>query len=275
LRTGEMSVPGSRKRNVLGVLVDAVARDSAVAAIIDAARERQRLTVSALAVHGVMTGVLDREHRYRLNHLDLVVPDGQPVRWALNLLHAARLPERVYGPDLMLDVCAKAAERGLPVYFYGSRSETLESLCRNLTARYPGLVIAGAQGSRFRRLSPPERVATVEAIRRSGAAIVFIGLGCPRQEVWAYEYGRELNIPLIAVGAAFDFHAGNLKRAPASLQRAGLEWLYRLLQEPRRLWRRYLFLNPSYLALLVVQALRLHAFDGGSATQPTHDVSYG
>ena len=266
---------GSRKHNVLGVGIDAVSRAMAVAGIVEAARERRAMAVSALAVHGVMTGVLDSEHRYRLNHLDLVVPDGQPVRWALNVLHRANLSERVYGPDLMLDVCAEAARHGLPVYFYGSRRDTLAALERNLTSRFPGLIVAGAQPSRFRTISDDERRAVVAEIENAGASIVFIGLGCPRQEVWAYEYRQSLRMPLIAVGAAFDFHAGNLKRAPAAMQRVGLEWLYRLVQEPRRLWRRYLLLNPSYLTLLLAQALRLRRFDVDSAKRPTHEVSYG
>jgi exopolysaccharide biosynthesis WecB/TagA/CpsF family protein len=260
---------------VLGVLIDAVTPRGTADAIVEAARHRRKMSVSALAVHGVMTGVLDPEHRYRLNHLDLVVADGQPVRWALNALHRAGLPERVCGPDLMLEVCARAAEQRLPIYLYGSRAETLDALCRNLTSCFPGLIVAGRQPSRFRRLSPDERRETVEAIQRSGAAILFVGLGCPRQEVWVYEYQDALDIPLVAVGAAFDYHAGNLKRAPAPLQRVGLEWLYRLAQEPRRLWRRYLLLNPSYLTLLALQASRLHRFDPQSATRPTSDLRYG
>jgi N-acetylglucosaminyldiphosphoundecaprenol N-acetyl-beta-D-mannosaminyltransferase len=268
-------VRSTPKRNVLGVLIDAVTPCAAADVIVDAARQHRRMSVSALAVHGVMTGVLDPEHRYRLNHLDLVVPDGQPVRWALNALHRAGLTERVYGPDLMLDVCARAAEQRLPIYLYGSRAETLNALGRHLTSCCPGLIVAGTQPSRFRRLSPDERRQTIEAIQRSGAAILFVGLGCPRQEVWAYEYQEALDIPLVAVGAAFDFHAGNLKRAPAPLQRVGLEWLYRLAQEPRRLWRRYLLLNPSYLVLLALQALRLHRFNPQSGIRPTSDLSYG
>ncbi len=265
----------SRKRNVLGVLVDAVTPQDAANAIIAAARDRRRLTVSALAVHGVMTGVLDPEQRYRLNHLDLVVPDGQPVRWALNLLHGSRLAERVCGPDLMFDVCTRAAEHGLSIYLYGSKPETVDLLRRNLISRVPGLAVAGARPSRFRRLSPDERTEVIEAIQQSGASIVFVGLGCPRQEVWAYEYQEALQMPLIAVGAAFDFHAGLLRRAPMALQRSGLEWLFRLAEEPRRLWRRYLLLNPSYLALLTLQSLRLHRFDPKSAIQPSSDASYG
>jgi exopolysaccharide biosynthesis WecB/TagA/CpsF family protein len=255
--------------------VDAVDYEAAVSKVVSAARTRQGMAVSALAVHGVMTGVLDDVHRYRLNQFGLIVPDGQPVRWALNLLHGAGLEDRVYGPNLMLEVCQRAAAESLPIYLYGSRPEVLESLRENLTRRFPGLRIAGSQPSRFRCLSPEEKAEVVREIRASGAAITFVGLGCPRQEVWAYEFNGELNMPVIAVGAAFDFHAGTLAQAPPALQRRGLEWLYRLLREPRRLWRRYLFLNPAYLFLLALQRTRLRRFNPATAIPPTADISYG
>src|SRR5205823_13604830 len=168
-----------------------------------AARERRPLAVSALAVHGVMTGVLDREHRYRLNHFDLLVPDGQPVRWALNALHRARLKDRVYGPTLMLKTCERAAEEGLPIFLYGSTAEVLAELQANLLRRFPTLRVAGTMPSRFRRLSAAERDETAAAIRASGAALTFVGLGCPRQEVWAFEMREALSMPVLAVGAAF------------------------------------------------------------------------
>ena len=263
------------KRSVLGILVNAIDRKGAVATIIDSAACGRGLSVSALAVHGIMTGVQDSEHKYRLNHLDVVVPDGQPVRWALNLLHGTSLPDRVCGPDLMLDICAAAAERGLPVYLYGSRPETLLRLTARLARRFPDLIIAGSRPSRFRCLTAGEKAEVIDDIRRSGAAIVFVGLGCPRQEVWAYEYRQALDTPIIAVGAAFDYHAGLLKRAPASMQRAGLEWLYRFLQEPRRLWQRYLVLNPIYVTLLGVQSVRPRKFDVNAATPPTRELMYG
>ena len=271
----EAPLPARDKRNVLGVLVNAVDRDAAVKEIVDAARARRGLSVSALAVHGVMTGVLDAEQRYRLNHLDLVVPDGQPVRWALNLLHASHLRERVYGPTLMLAVCAEAARQRLPVFLYGSRQEVLDSLSRRLEHRFPGLVIAGTRPSRFRALTPPEKTEVVAEIRESGAAITFVGLGCPRQEVWAYEYRDALAMPVLAVGAAFDFNAGLLAQAPPRLQRAGLEWAYRLAHEPGRLWRRYLLLNPAYLALLTLQVLHLRRFDPQRATAPVLELRHG
>jgi N-acetylglucosaminyldiphosphoundecaprenol N-acetyl-beta-D-mannosaminyltransferase len=263
------------KHNVLGVAVDAIDYEAAVERIAAAARAGQPLSVSALAVHGVMTGVLDAVQRHRLNHLDLVVPDGQPVRWALNALHHSELPDRVYGPTLMLRVCERAARDGQPVFLYGSRPAVVETLAGRLAERFPTLSIAGRQPSRFRSLSAEEKRALTATIRASGARITFVGLGCPRQEVWAYEYRDGLHMPVLAVGAAFDFHAGVLPQAPVAMQRLGLEWLYRFLREPRRLWRRYLLLNPSYLALLALQASGLKRFDLADTTAPEHEIGYG
>jgi N-acetylglucosaminyldiphosphoundecaprenol N-acetyl-beta-D-mannosaminyltransferase len=263
------------KQNILGVCVDAVDYEAAVEQVIAAARERRSMAVSALAVHGVMTGVLDATQCYRLNRFDLVVPDGQPVRWAMNLLYRTRLPERVYGPTLMLQLCQRATRENLPIYLYGSRPNVLEALRRNLCVRFGGLIVAGMQPSHFRRVSHVEKQTIVAAIQRSGAALVFVGLGCPRQEVWAYEYRDALQMPLVAVGAAFDFHAGLLPQAPPRMQRLGLEWLYRLAREPQRLWKRYALLNPSYMALLALQATGLKRFDPTHATPPAHEIGYG
>lgn len=263
------------KNNVLGVLVDAVDYGAAVHKVISAARDRRGYAVTALAVHGIMTGVQDAEHRYRLNQFDLVTPDGQPVRWALNLLHGTHLAERVYGPTLTLAVCAAAADEGLPVYFYGSRPEVLERLVENLSAQYPGLVVAGAEPSKFRRTTLDEKAEIARRIRASGARIVFVGLGCPRQEIFAYEYRDLLGMPVLAVGAAFDYHAGLLDEPPAWIQRSGLQWLYRLVQEPSRLWRRYLLLNPTFLTLLALQAFHLWRPGTRDADAPAYDVLYG
>lgn len=263
------------KKNILGIQINALDYEAAVSKIIKAAQARTPLAVSALAVHGVMTGVLDAVHRYRLNQLDLIVPDGQPVRWALNWLHQTGLTDRVYGPTLMLQVCEQAAQQGLPIYLYGSRPATLEALTHNLCRRFPGLIIAGAQPSRFRQISAQEKQTLIAAITHSGAAITFVGLGCPRQEIWIYEYRNHLAMPLLAVGAAFDFHAGLLPQAPPALQRAGLEWFYRLINEPRRLWKRYIFLNPLYLFLLFLQATNLRHFDPLQSSPPSQELGYG
>jgi exopolysaccharide biosynthesis WecB/TagA/CpsF family protein len=263
------------RQNLLGVGIDAVDYEAAVARILDAATARRPLGVSALAVHGVMTGVLDPGHRHRLNHLELVVPDGQPVRWGINLLHGTRLADRVYGPDLMLRVCEAAAAAGLPIYLFGGTGEMLDRLRDSLRRRIPALAIAGWQASRFRTMTPDERQSVVQEIRSSGAAITFVGIGCPRQEVWAYEFKDLLEMPVIAVGAAFAFHAGQLSQAPRWMRRAGLEWLFRLGCEPRRLWRRYVLLNPYYLWLLALQKTGIRRFDTADTVPPQREMLYG
>lgn len=263
------------RKNLLGVRISAVDYDAALARIADAARLQQPLAVSALAVHGVMTGVLDATHRYRLNHLDLLVPDGQPVRWALNRLYGTGLPDRVYGPALMLKTCELAAAEGWPIFLFGGTEDMLAALRENLRKQFPNLQIAGWQASRFRRLNPDERNEIVGTIRSSGARITFVGLGCPRQEVWAYEFREALSMPILAVGAAFAFHAGLLPQAPPTWQRIGLEWFFRFTREPRRLWRRYVYLNPLYISLVLLQAARLRRFDPDQATRPTEELLYG
>jgi exopolysaccharide biosynthesis WecB/TagA/CpsF family protein len=207
-----------------------------------------------------MSGVLDQTIGCRLNRTDLVVPDGQPVRWALNFLHTCRLPDRCYGPTLLLNACARAADERLPVYFYGSRTAVVKTLVANLQRRVPNLQVAGFQPSLFRRTTMAEKQLIAQAIISSGARLVMVGLGCPRQETWVYEYRDTLSMPLLAVGAAFDFHAGLTSQAPKWIQDRGLEWLFRLRTEPRRLWRRYILLNPLYIALVALQAMRLRSF---------------
>ncbi|MEV4413328.1 WecB/TagA/CpsF family glycosyltransferase [Catellatospora sp. NPDC049609] len=245
------------KRNVLGVFVDATDYADATERIIRAATDGRPFAVTALAVHGVMEGVADPVLNAQLNSFDLITPDGQPVRWALNLLHGARLRDRVYGPELTLRVLARAAEQGLPVYLYGSTQPTLERLITALTEKFPALKIAGSEPSKFRGVAPGEAEQIAARITGSGARIVLVGLGCPRQEKFVYAMRPHLDMPLLAVGAAFDYHAGGLRKPPAWMQRNALEWLWRLGLEPRRLWRRYLILNPKYLARLGAQKTRL------------------
>jgi exopolysaccharide biosynthesis WecB/TagA/CpsF family protein len=258
---------------ILGVLISAVTLEAAAQAVIAAAQAGQPLAVSALAVHGVMTGALDPVQRYRLNHLDMLTPDGQPVRWALGWLHGVRLRARVYGPDLTLRVCALAAEAGLPVFFYGSTPETLARLRAAVAERFPGLRVHTAP-SRFRRESEAEQAETAAHIRASGARLVLCGLGCPRQETWAFEMRDRLGVPVLAVGAAFDFLGGSKAQAPAWMQARGLEWLFRLVREPRRLWRRYLLLNPAYLALIAMQRVGVRT-PGPAGTPPAAPERFG
>lgn len=267
-------MPGTSKRNVVGILIDAVDYSFALDVIFAAAHEQRATSVSALAVHGLMTGVLDPEQKFRLNHFDLLVPDGQPLRWVLNIFHRAGLSDRVYGPNLTLKTCARAAAEGLPVYFYGSTPEILSALHASLNRIFPGLIIAGLEASKFRCLTSDEKIKVAERIKSSGARIVFVGLGCPRQEAFAYEFRELLSMPVLAVGAAFPFLAGQLPQAPLWMQGAGLEWLFRLSAEPARLWRRYLFLNPAYLFLVTLQILKVRRFSTNGKL-PTRDLLYG
>jgi N-acetylglucosaminyldiphosphoundecaprenol N-acetyl-beta-D-mannosaminyltransferase len=245
------------KRNVLGVLVDVVDYEAATEHVIAAAHQRRSFALTALAVHGVMCGALDRVLGARLNAFDLVTPDGQPVRWALNLLHRAGLRDRVYGPTLTLRVLERCAAEGLPIYLYGSTETTLSRLVATLEETFPALKVAGAEASKFRLSQPGEEFEIANRIRSSGARVVLVGLGCPRQEVFAYAMRPLLDMPLLAVGAAFDYHAGVLRTPPAWMQRYGLEWLWRMSLEPKRLWRRYVLLNPAYLARLGAQKMKL------------------
>jgi exopolysaccharide biosynthesis WecB/TagA/CpsF family protein len=192
----------------------------------------------------------------------MITPDGQPVRWALNLLHQTGLNDRVYGPELTLKVCGLAAAQGVGVYFYGSTPEVISALQTNLATRFPGLHIAGAEAPPFRALTATEKADTVARINRSGAGIVFIGLGCPKQDYFAHEHRHSIKAVQVCVGAAFDFHAGTQKMAPPWMQKRGLEWLFRFLKEPRRLWRRYAVTNSIYL-LLLAKALLMRRQDPG------------
>ena len=241
------------KWNLLGVLVDALDYDAAVDAVIQAARGPHAFNLTALAVHGVMTGALDPKHAMRLNSFDVVTPDGQPVRWALNLLHGTRLKDRVCGPDLMLMVCQRCAQEGIPIYLYGSRPTVIEALEKELIKICPALKVAGKEPSKFRLISAIEKREITKRIQDSGARVVFVGLGCPRQETFAFNNRESLGIPMLAVGAAFDFHAGLISRAPVWMGSVGLEWFFRLCTDPRRLWKRYCQLNPLYLWMVFLQ----------------------
>lgn len=205
--------------------------------------------ISAAAVNLVMSAHDDPRVRAALAEATLIVPDGQPLVWALHAL-GHRDATRIYGPDLMALFCAQAASDGIPMYLYGGRDDgRLDLLKRRLCARYPGLAIAGAFSPPFQPLSDRERARVAEEINRSGAQVVWVGTGQPKQELWMAQMRPLLHAPLlVGVGAAFDFHAGLVAQAPSWMQRAGLEWLFRLSREPRRLWRRYATQNPRFVA---------------------------
>lgn len=263
------------QRSVLGIDVNAIDYEAAVQKIIAAGQTQQPMTVTALAVHGVMTGVMDREHNYRLNQFDLVCPDGQPVRWALQRLHGCKLNDRVYGPELTLRLCEEAAKQGVGIYLFGATDEMLSKFAERLTERFSGLRIVGKRSSRFRQISTEERDELAKEINASGAGLCFVGLGCPRQEIFAFEMRDKVRMPLIAVGAAFAFHAGLLEQAPPWMQRNGLEWLFRLTREPKRLWRRYVYLNPAFLTLFTLQWLGLYKGRTDRGVKPNNELLFG
>jgi N-acetylglucosaminyldiphosphoundecaprenol N-acetyl-beta-D-mannosaminyltransferase len=208
-------------------------------------------------VHTVMAAGEDPQLRSALAGSVINVPDGMPLVWALNAL-GHPLGDRVYGPELMWRACARAATTGTRFYLYGGRNQgALTQLADNLCRQHPGLQIVGGFSPPHRPLTDEERQAIVAEINRAAADIVWVGIGVPKQEKWMAEMHPHLEAPvLIGVGAAFDFHAGLMPQAPARLQRAGLEWAYRLLQEPRRLWWRYLRYNPRFVAAFAAQYLR-------------------
>ena len=212
--------------------------------------------VTALAVHGLIEGYKNNELRSQLNSIDLVVPDGQPIMWAMNWFHSTGLKDRVYGPTLTLKVLSAAAEQEIPVFFYGSKQSTLDQLKSNLLTQFPSLQIVGMQADRFRESTEEEKKIDRNTIKESGAKLVFVGRGCPRQEKWVAENKPHLPAVLLAVGAAFDFHAGTVKQAPEWMQDIGLEWLYRLNQEPKRLFKRYLTTNSLFLYLFFKATLK-------------------
>ena len=224
---------------------------------------RDRGYVCVCNVHTVMASAEDPELRSALLGSSVNVPDGQPLVWAINALGHS-LAGRVYGPELMSRACARAASSSRRFYLYGGRNQgALVQLALNLRQRYPGVKIVGGYSPPHRPLTDEERTAVVKEINGSGADVVWVGIGVPKQEKWMARLRAELDAPvLVGVGAAFDFHAGLVRQAPNWMQAAGLEWAYRLVREPRRLWRRYLRYNPRFLVAFARQLVAYHRSGG-------------
>jgi N-acetylglucosaminyldiphosphoundecaprenol N-acetyl-beta-D-mannosaminyltransferase len=244
---------------ILGMRVDPTSYEEATEKVLAWAAVGESRYVCVANVHMVMEAHDDPSFRALVNAADLVTPDGMPLVWMLRKLGHPH-QERVCGPELTSRVCAEAARRGVPVGFYGGHPEALEALVRNLSARFPGLWVVYAYSPPFRPLTPEEDERVTEEINASGARILFVGLGCPKQEWWMAEHKGRVRAVMLGVGAAFDFHAGRVRQAPVWMQRAGLEWLFRLVQEPRRLWRRYLKHNPRFLLLAFLQLTGMRRF---------------
>lgn len=239
---------------VLGASIDALSMDEACARIAEWANNGESRVVCICNAHSAVTASSNPAFRAALATADMATPDGAPVAWMLRR-QGVRGQQRVSGPDLMLAYLEAAAGRGEPVYLYGSTPETLHALRSALQTRWPTLVVAGSHSPPFRTPTPAEIEADIARIHDSGARTVWVSLGCPKQELWMAARRGTLMRPMIGVGAAFDFHAGTLPRAPLWMQRHGLEWLHRLAHEPRRLWRRYLVTNTLFVLGVIQQAI--------------------
>jgi N-acetylglucosaminyldiphosphoundecaprenol N-acetyl-beta-D-mannosaminyltransferase len=240
---------------VLDCQIDVVTWDDALLQLSAWSTQRASRYVCASNVHSIVTARMDRAFQGVINDADLAVPDGAPVAWALRRLGYAN-QERINGPDLMWRFCGVAEEKGISVYLYGATETTLARLQESIRRAFPRLTIAGTWSPPFEHPSLESDAAAIDRINRSGAGVVFIALGCPKQEQLMKAWRGKIRAPMVGVGAAFDFHAGIVARAPQWMQRYALEWLYRLIREPRRLWKRYLVTNTLFSVGIAMQLLR-------------------
>ena len=242
--------PSLRSVRLFGVDVSVEDYEATTNWLLRCAREQRNVIVEHLAVHNLVSAVRDPHFLRTLQDYDVVTADGQPICFAIRLLHGVRLDDRVTARELMLKLCATAAWRGLPIYLYGDEEGTVQRLRERLLARFPRLQIAGCEGSVFRALTSDEDAALVQRINASGAAFVFIALGCPFQEFFVRAHRDRVRAIQLCVGSAFKGLAGDRRIAPRWVQRTSLEWLFRLAQDPVRLGKRYLVSNTLFIALL-------------------------
>jgi N-acetylglucosaminyldiphosphoundecaprenol N-acetyl-beta-D-mannosaminyltransferase len=245
--------------NILGIEVKGLNYEIATKKILDWTKLHEPRYVCLANVHTVMEAVDDQKYQDIINQADLVIPDGMPLVWMLRLM-GHRLEDRVYGPTLTLWVLGAAARQNVPVGFFGGAPDVLEALVHKMGQRFPGLKIAYRHSPPFREFTREEDEQVARDINASGARILFVGLGCPKQERWMAAQRGKVRAVMLGVGAAFDFHAGTLRQAPRWMQDRGLEWLFRLYVEPRRLWGRYFKHNPRFVLYSVLQLLRLKSF---------------
>jgi len=242
------------KTALLNTLVDSTSYSDAVMQIREWSYSGESRCVCAANVHMVMEAWDFPDYKNIINSADMVTPDGMPLVWLMRIRGVTR-QQRVYGPTLMLYVLAMAADENISVGFYGGEPTTLEMLVEEMKIRYSGLNVVFAHSPPFRKLSSDEDAQIASQIRNSGARVLFVGLGCPKQERWMAAHRGQIPLVMIGVGAAFDFHAGAKSQAPSWMQKTGLEWLFRFFQEPGRLWRRYLIQNPRFVLLVLADLL--------------------
>jgi N-acetylglucosaminyldiphosphoundecaprenol N-acetyl-beta-D-mannosaminyltransferase len=260
------AVPGTAVRarsfRVLGVRIDALQIPEVIEKLEEWIRERRRSHFVALAnVNNVMEARKDPGFRKIQDSADLALPDGMPLVW-MGRLHGHPLRRRVYGPDLLLDFCRQTEGKGYSHFFYGGAPGIGEQLAEEMKRRFPGTKIAGVYSPPFRALNRQEDASIVEMINQAAPDVLWVGLGCPKQERWIYEHRNRLRVPVIAgIGQAFDIHSGRVTQAPRWMREHGLEWLFRFCSEPRRLWRRYLVYNAEFLFSLLVEIAGVRRFE--------------
>jgi len=260
--------------DVLGVRTHAVQIEEVVEQMRGWIRERDGChSIAATGMHGIVEAQHDASFKEVLNEADLVVPDGMPLVW-LGRRQGHFLRRRVYGPDLLLAFCEESAEKGYRHFFYGGEPGVADRLAASLKARFPGLNVVGTCSPPFRPLSAEENDEMVEMIDRAAPDVLWVGLGTPKQERWTHEYKSRLRVPvLVGVGAAFDMLSGRRRQAPRLIREHGLEWFFRLVQEPRRLWRRYLVYGSRFIVYLLLESLRLKNFQASGSRQSGHQAT--
>ena len=245
---------GLASRYVLGMRVDATSYEDASQHVVQWAREGRSAYVCVATVHMTMEAFDSSAFQRVVNGADLVTPDGRPLVWALRSL-GVKDATQVRGTDLTTHVVERAARERVPIGLYGGTPELLQQFARTLTSRYPGTRVVCQIAPPFRPLTPEEDKRVTQEIVSSGARIVFVGIGCPKQERWMVLHKERIPAVMLGVGAAFDFHTGRVRQAPHWMQVAGLEWVFRLLMDPKRLWKRYAKHNPRFVALFLLELL--------------------
>jgi N-acetylglucosaminyldiphosphoundecaprenol N-acetyl-beta-D-mannosaminyltransferase len=249
-----------KKKEILGIGISAVNMETATLQIMDWIRYQAREMVSVAAVHSIVDAQREAQSKLAMQNSGICVPDGMPLVWMLKLSGIKNV-SRVFGPDLMLSVCDRMSAKNMSAYYYGGAQGVAEELALKMEETYSGIRTAGTYSPPYRELTELEENQIVEKINSTGADIIWVGLGSPKQEKWMYKFRNQLTAPvLIGVGAAFDYNTGRIQRAPSWIQNSGLEWLFRLLQEPGRLWKRYMRNNPLFLFYIFCEKFGLKKF---------------
>lgn len=245
---------------ILGTLVDSTSYQQCTTKVFGWALNAESRYICIANVHVLMEAYDSTAYQMVINHADLTTPDGMPLVWMLRM-KGVKNQTRVYGPLLMLHVLERAGKEQIPVGFYGSDETTLKKLVSNMRERFPSLLVNYSFSPPFQKLDIREDIEIIKAINESKIRILFVGLGCPKQELWMAEHKKKISAVMLGVGAAFDFHAGNKPQAPNWMQAIGMEWFFRLLHEPRRLGKRYLYHNPRFIMLALLELLGILKLD--------------